>query len=163
MFMMCRLPPFCLTPASPLGFVVAMRAKLTNTSGTPHSEWMIVSRWGLDGEYISIGWTYVSVGPGDAPIYLTPSRTALALQQQPSGVWNPTTFRLVPSLPEQLTVAGGFVPAEGYVQLYGSGQTLRMRSKGHGTEADSTSAWTIKATRAAWIGEFIEQKPETDY
>jgi hypothetical protein len=156
MFMMSKLPTFCLAPSESLGFVVAMRAKQTNANGPPSSEWMIVSRWGTHGEYVSIGWTAVPAYRGDAPIYLTPNRTAVALRQQQSCLWNPTTFRLAPFLPDRLTVAGDFVPAEGYVQIYGRGPTLRMRTNGHDIEADLPSTWTIRATRAAWIGEFIE-------
>jgi hypothetical protein len=135
-----------------------MRAELITTKGPSHSEWMIVSRWGSHGEYISIGWTAVPADHGAAPIDLTPSRTAIALRQQLSCKWTPATFRLVPSQPDQLTVAGDFVPAEGYIQLYGNGSTLRMRSDAHCLNPSLPSAWKIKATRSPWIGEFIEQK-----
>ena len=45
-------------------------------------------------------------------------------------MWTPATFRLAACCPTGITVAGDFVPAEGYVRLYGSGPGLRMRSEG---------------------------------
>ena len=71
-------------------------------------------------------------------------------------VWTPATFRLAPSLPDQMTVAGVFVPAEGYVRLYGNGPTLRVRSKGQCLGPALRCAWHMEAARATWIGEFIE-------
>src|ERR1700712_4681797 len=49
------------------GFVVAMRAKLIGSVRRLPYEWMIVSRWGAHGEYLSIGWTGLPALRGDAP------------------------------------------------------------------------------------------------
>lgn len=136
-----------------------MRAKLIVTAGPPLFEWIVASRWGADGEYLSIGWTFLPAASGDAPIDLTPRRALLAVKQERAAAWAPATFVLVSALPDRMTVAGDFVPAEGYVRLYGTGSRLRVRSKGRSLDPDLRPAWRIEATRANWIGAFVEALP----
>ena len=73
-------------------------------------------------------------------------------------VQTPATFHLAPALPGQVTVAGDFAPAEGRVRLYGIGPKLRVRLKGQCLSCDVPNTWLVEATRAAWIGEFIEPR-----
>src|ERR1700761_3752474 len=138
------------------GFVVAMRAKLINALYPERFEWVIVSRWGNDGDHLSIGWTEEPALLGEAPLHLTPNKTSLAVLPPETATATPTTFQLAPRLPNRVTVAGEFLPAEGYVRLYGAGMSLRVRVKGQALSCAVPSTWEVEATRAAWLGEFIE-------
>jgi hypothetical protein len=122
--------PGCALDNNSLGFVVAMRAKLINAPHPPCFEWVIVSRWGAGGEHLSIGWTAQPALPGEAPIHLAPCKTSLAVRPHQTAADTPATFLLAPALPNEITVAGDFVPAEGFVHLYGSGAMLRVQLKG---------------------------------
>lgn len=149
-------------PGSNNGFVVAMRAKLIGPVRRLPYEWMIVSRWGKHGENLSIGWTMLPALCGDAPIGLTPRQSAFAVRQERSSGWTPATFRLTPVLHPNITMAGDFIPAEGYVRLYGSGPTLRVRSEARCLRPDLHPGWHVEAERAVWIGEYIELQPPTE-
>jgi hypothetical protein len=137
-----------------------MRAKLMDAAHTARFEWVIVSRWGPDGEHLSIGWTAQPALPGEAPIHLTPSKTSLAVRPLEVAPGTPATFLLAPALPQDITVAGRFVAAEGYVRLYGSGVSLRVRLKGLCLSCPLRTTWQLEATREAWLGEFIEPRPD---
>jgi hypothetical protein len=145
-------------PGPSIGFVVAMRTRLIGASQGAPNEWIIVSRWGKHGENLSLGWTSQSAVHGDAPICLTPRQSAFAVRQERAGASSPATFRLAALLPDRITVAGEFVPAKGYIRLYGSGPSLWLRSEGECLLADRRPAWHVEATRASWIGEFFEAR-----
>jgi hypothetical protein len=149
----------CTLNTRSLGFVVAMRAKLTNTPHPPCFEWVIVSRWGTGGEHLSIGWTAQPALSGEAPINLAPVKTSLALRPPQTAADTPAMFILAPALPNEITVAGDFLPAEGYVHLYGRGAKLRVSLKGLCLSCPVRSYWEVEAARAAWLGEFIEPAP----
>jgi hypothetical protein len=157
--MTSQQPATCLPCSTVHGFVVAMRAKLLNPPHPARFEWLIVSRWGTEGKNLSIGWTSQPALSGGAPINLTPNKTSLAVLPREIAADTPATFRLAPSLPGQITVAGDFVPAEGYVRLYGAGLSLRVQLKGLCLCCPVRSTWQVEASRAAWLGEFIEPEP----
>jgi hypothetical protein len=136
-----------------------MRAKLINATRPSLYEWLIVSRWGSHGENLSISWTFLPAHPGGAPLHLAPRQTALAVSPERASGWVPETFVLIPSLPERARVAGDFVPAEGYVHLYGGGMKPRLRSEGKCLDRHLRPAWHVVAARVAWIGEFLEGIP----
>jgi hypothetical protein len=140
------------------GFVVAMRAKLINVPLPARFEWLIVSRWGNHLQHLSIGWTSQTAATDEAPMNLTPNKTSLAVLPDETDAQTPTTFHLAPALPGRVTVAGDFVPAAGRVRLYGIGSKLRVRLKGHCLLGHVPNTWLVEATRAAWIGEFIEPR-----
>ena len=140
------------------GFVVAMRAKLINLPLPARFEWLIVSRWGDNLQHLSIGWTSQPAATDEAPMNLTPNKTSLAVLPDMQDAQTPATFHLAPALPGQVTVAGDFAPAEGLVRLYGIGPKLRVRLKGQCLSCDVPNTWLVEATRAAWIGEFIEPR-----
>jgi hypothetical protein len=145
-------------PGPNIGFVVAMRARLIGTIlGSPY-EWIIVSRWGTHGEHLSLGWTAQPALHPDAPIGLTPNRSAFAVRQEHSFAASAATFRLAALLPDRVTVAGKFLPAKGIVRLNGNGSKLRLQSEGECLLPDLRSAWHVEATRASWIGEFFEAR-----
>jgi hypothetical protein len=147
--------PAAVVPTA--GFVIAMRAKLTTTRRQPWHEWIIVSRWGPEGQYFSIGRTRVLVVPDEtAPIHLAPAQTAMAgLLRLPPASGAPT-FLFVQRRPASVSVAGEFAPVEGYVRLHGLATALRLCAEGRCVTHPNRSAWRIEADRVAWIGEFIE-------
>jgi hypothetical protein len=139
------------------GFVVAMRARVTTAKRQPWYEWIIVSRWGPEGEHLSVGRSKVPALPGKpAPIHLTPCQTALAGLPRTPPVSGPRTFVFAQQKPESLSVAGDFTPVEGYVRLHGIGAVQRLLAEGRCIAGAMRSAWRVEAVRAAWIGEFIE-------
>jgi hypothetical protein len=140
------------------GFVIAMRAKPIGAHSAARHEWMIVSRWGTRAEYLSIAWTSRPAHLGTAPIGLAPRQTALAVRQERTAAWTPATFTLASSLPGHIPVAGEFVPARGYIRLYGSATKIRMHSEGECLKPGLRAPWHVEATRARWIGEFIEPR-----
>jgi hypothetical protein len=134
-----------------------MRAKVTTAKRQPWYEWIIVSRWGAEGEHLSVGRTNVPASPGkSAPIHLMPCQTALAGLLGTPPVSGPRTFLFVQQKPPSFSVAGDFVPVEGYVRLHGLGAVPRLRAEGRCIAVAMRSAWRVEAVRAAWIGEFIE-------
>jgi hypothetical protein len=141
-----------------VGFVIAMRARLTTTArGAPWYEWIIVSRWGAAGEHVSVGRTKVPVSRGrTAPIYLTPRQTALAGLLRLPSLSVPPGFLFVQQQPAAVSVAGRFAPVEGYLQLRGLDGTSRLFAEGRCAVGP---AWRVEAVRAAWVGEFIESAP----
>jgi hypothetical protein len=138
------------------GFVLAMHAKLISAAPLPaRFEWVIISRWGAEGENLALGWTMLPALPGEPPTHLIPRRTSLAraVGSDYSGVR--ASFELASSLGE-ITVAGDFVPAKGYVRLFSKGSDLEMISKGKSLRPDLHPSWQLQATRKPWFGEFIE-------
>jgi hypothetical protein len=139
------------------GFVVAMRAKLIYASPLPpRFEWAIVNRWGPNGDYLALGWTLISALPGDAPIDLMPRQTSLAVLVNMGAETGPVTFGLASSLPRGIAVVGDFVPAAGYVALFGREPDLSLKSIGQSVCLDLRPNCRIEAVYERWVGEFIE-------
>jgi hypothetical protein len=150
--------PKQLMPGAPhLGFVMAMRARLTTTRRPRRDEWLIVSRWGVAGEYMSVGRTRFPALPGmDAPIDLRPRQTMLARLLRLPVKPGPHAFLFVRRKPESVSVAGGFAPTEGYVRLHRNGAMLLLCAEGRCFAGALRSPWHIEAVRVPWIGEFFE-------
>lgn len=140
----------------PSGFVVAMRARLTIPKAPDRFEWIIVSRSGHDGDRLFIGWTLLTASSGEAPIALVPRQTALAIAEAGAKGPAPTTFLLTPLLPEGLQVAGDFLPARGYVKVFGARPNLRLQSVGRCLRPELHADWRLDARRAAWFGEYFD-------
>lgn len=129
------------------GFVIAMRANITNVpfdrpflcDDLTDPDWLIVSRWGGNAEYLTIssatdrlgaetvaGVTLAGgeAGPQDggpdraapAPMGLYPRRTWFGVLTPEQGC-RESVFLLNRCLPKGVPVAGRFAPAEGYVRL----------------------------------------------
>jgi hypothetical protein len=145
-------------PSSPpTGFVVAMRAKLLYVAPLPaRFEWVIVSRWGPSGDHLALGWTLLPALPNEVPVNLIARQTSLAVLTDIGSTDVATSFQLAPSLPDDTTVAGDFVPAKGYVRLFGNAPSLRLVSKGQSLRPDLRPTWRIEAAHEPWFGEFIE-------
>jgi hypothetical protein len=138
------------------GFVVAMRARLITPRAPPRFEWIIVSRWGDDSDHLLIGWTSISASSGKPPVSLVPHRTALATAPDRLTGSSPTTFLLNPLLPEGVLVAGEFLPARGYIKLFGTRPNLRVQSAGRTLNPNVQSGWRMDAQRVSWFGEYFE-------
>jgi hypothetical protein len=140
----------------PLGFVVAMRARLVIQRAPDRLEWIIVSRSGQNGEHLLISWTLLPASSGEAPILLVPRQTAVAVAQADAKRPVPTTFLLTTLLPKGLQVAGEFLPARGYVKVFGVRPHLRVQSVGRCLQPQLHADWRIDAKRAAWFGEYFD-------
>jgi hypothetical protein len=140
-----------------VGFVVAMNARFTIADAPPAREWVIVSRWGSGGDYLSIARTFVAAAEGEtAPIQLTPRLTVLALLLRlPPAAARPA-FLFAQALPDRVSLAGTFMPAEGYVRLLGRRDTPRLHAEGRCLAQGGHSAWRVDGVRVSWFGEFIE-------
>ena len=131
------------------GFVIAMRARIANVpfdrpflcQGALDADWLIVSRWGGQAEYLTVssaddrpesaaaGTTMTIAGgeagplgvataggPEAAPAGLHPRRTWFGVLAPGEGS-RESVFLLNRSLPKDVPVAGRFAPAEGFVRL----------------------------------------------
>ena len=139
--------------------------------------WLIVSRWGPAGEYLSISSTQDVADSGTtAPVGLTPKCTSVGflLSQKDGG--SESTFLLARRLPTDTVVAGTFFPTDGYARLTQRAGRFRLTAEGryaHGLDdlqappegADrrpppcnggAAFAWHIDAVQHPWSGEFVE-------
>jgi hypothetical protein len=172
------------------GFVVAMEASISRAGyNTPagiydvRREWIIVSCWGADSEYLSISCTFVAADQqGDAPDGLQPKATFLGLLASRSAADHSSVYLMVRHLPNSVPVAGVFHPTDGYARAIWTDDMLSVSAAGRhahsvgqimGTEvrtdvpnpaagAAFANAWHIGATRRPWIGEFIASGAHAD-
>lgn len=163
------------------GFVVAMEAAIElarydqpmRRVGS-RAEWIIVSRWGAEGEFLSISHTgAMAEAGGNAPDGLQPDMTFLGVRMSVAGEANESTYLMLRNLPPDVTVAGVFAPTDGYARidltgglhLSGSGRYAHSRGeiKGQKVLCDVpnppprpalATAWHITAVRRFWSGEF---------
>jgi hypothetical protein len=175
--------PIVNTAALEQGFVLAMQANIALSEyGRPAAihkrmnEWIIVSRWGQEGEYLSISTTGECVeSPQMAPSGIRPRNTMLGLLVSDSLDEPASSFLLVRQPPRPLHLAGVFFPAEGYAYLEGPAENLRLsvrarfsHSRGYqnGREilkdipdpapaAPESMAWLMDAERRPWIGDLV--------
>ncbi len=174
----------------PAGFVMAMRGSLCtgpydapHRQGTAWPEWLILCRWGAEGEFLTIARAGPAEGPPEAepPMGLRPRTTLLGLRLV--GVAGGEDFLLARHLPEGVTVAGTFQPSDGIVRLLGPAGALRLdaagrsafrRAPGEAGEAlvdlpepapgaaDSLS-WRMEGRRVPWLGEFLAPAPPSPH
>ena len=174
----------------PEGFVVAMQGCLALApygmpfrTAAPRREWLILCRWGMEGEYLSIA----RAGPAEAavagaPAGLRPRATFLGLRLAEPGAEG-ASFLLVRHLPPGVVLAGVFHPTDGIARLSGPGNALRLAAAGRhahlrgarqreagremGREevradvpdppegAAGATGWSLSGRRLPWIGEFL--------
>ena len=156
------------------GFVIAMRAQVAPLSADhPHKPrgavapgWLIVCRWGVAGEYLTISSTMgepKAAGDGAevqrAPAGLHPRRTWFGVltpdQEGPQSV-----FLLTRDLPRDMTIAGDFASAEGYARLVAEEDgVLRLVAVVREVAAGGPTACYLVADRRPWRGEVLDRLP----
>lgn len=106
---------------------------------------------------MTISRTFVAATGRVPPLQLTPQWTTLALLQPGMDAGWPT-FHLSSVLPDNITLAGTFAPAQGTVTLSGRRQMPRLHAKGQYLGSSGWSEWELSGIRAPWFGEFFETK-----
>jgi len=171
----------------PAGFLVAMRGSLcTGPYDAPHrqgparAEWLILCRWGAEGEFLTIARAGPAEGPPEAPppMGLRPHTTLLGLRL--GGAVDGEDFLLARHLPEGVTVAGTFQPSDGVVRLLGPAGALRLNAAGRSAfrrgpgealidlpepaaEAADSLSWRMEGRRVPWLGEFLAPAPPSPH
>lgn len=162
------------------GFVVAMAADIEFAacalpSRILHrkSEHLIASRWGDDGEFLAVSRTGIACGPGDAPIGLSPLSTWVGLLLSEDRGEIESRFLMLRRLPTGLTIAGSFIPAEGYLRLRRRDAALKLKAEGRHADCldrpdaataapgddprpSAAIAWHIEAVQRPWAGQFVK-------
>lgn len=153
-----------------VGFVVAMAAEIgtadpcqSRQRRRTSSEWLIVSRWGREGEFLTVSRTGIGRDAGSvAPIGLAPSVTCIGvlmappadlLESLPGDMASDLasdmppgqrpnipsdTFSLTRRLPFGVTVAGTFAPADGFIRLRGPVETMQLTASARNAEDPTT-------------------------
>jgi hypothetical protein len=172
------------------GFVVAMAADIArsdyakpNLIRSRSREWLIVCRWGPDGEYLSVATAGGILNPVGlaAPEAITPIYSLFGMLTSESEIEAASTFLLVRQLPVKIELAGTFFPADGYVLLrqHGpirlvceiryshscgrlDGKEVRKDIPDPAPSSAEAMVWHIEATQRNWIGEFVSESKPTE-
>lgn len=143
----------------PLGFVIALHGTITDESGVMHREWLIASRWGDGGTYLSVARTLVPSEPvAIAPPLLTPRWSALALLDATSSQSGSPCFTFTDQCPVGLVLAGRFAPSLGSVRVDGDAQSMRVRGNVYCLPRSSKQGLQFEGVWTAWVGGFIETR-----
>jgi hypothetical protein len=140
-------------------------------------EWLVVARWGVQGEFLTLSSTRSPppLGRAAAPIGLSPRCTCLGILAAEDPADGASSFILVRRLPAGVVVAGTFAPADGFVRVLGDGPTLSLSGAARHArcigwsgpasactdgpdpvlQSHSPAAWHIDAQRRPWVGEFV--------
>jgi hypothetical protein len=171
------------------GFIAAMAAELTyGAYDSPArldrrgSEWVIVSAWGHEREYLTLSRTGVWVETDEAPPGLQPAHTHLGvlLNRATDGQEEISEYLLMRNQPADTPVAGVFHPTDGFVRVAQKHGEISLT--GHGRFAHSPGimkgrpvvhdvpdpapgaqaarAWHITGRRRPWMGEFFHTASE---
>jgi hypothetical protein len=146
------------------------------------TEWVIVSVWGQEREYLTLSRTGIRVEAEDAPPGLQPAFTHLGilLNRVMSGTEEISEYLLMRNQPADIPVAGVFHPTDGFVRvarkggetlLTGHGRfahspgVLKGRPVVHDVPdpapgAEAARSWHLTGSRRPWIGEFIRAASE---
>jgi hypothetical protein len=163
------------------GFIAAMAADLAFAAyNAPAavdrcaSEWVIVSVWGTNRDFLTLSRTGIAVRSEEAPPGLQPCATHLGvlLSRVLTGAEEASEYLLMRNQPADIPVGGVFFPTDGFVRLTlrDGTHTLAVSGMagssltGHGRFAHyadpapgarDARAWHMAATRRPWIGEFV--------
>lgn len=164
------------------GFIAAMAAELAfaaysspSTVQSRASEWIIVSNWGGNRDFLTLSRTGVPVQGHDAPPGLQPCCTYLGILLSRAGADTEevSEYLLMRNQPADIPVGGMFHPTDGYVSLtlsdgipsvMGHGRFAHAAASLGGAPvmndvphpapgAPKACAWHLRATRRPWIGE----------
>jgi hypothetical protein len=166
-------------------FVIAMAADIARSDYAKPSlihshsrEWLIVCRWGPDGEYLTVATAGGIPGCAGsaAPEAITPIYSLFGMLTSESEAEATSTFLLVRQSPGRIPLAGTFFPADGYLLLrqrgpislvceirYShscgrlDGKEIRKDIPDPAPSSTEAMAWHIEATRCNWIGEFVAE------
>lgn len=144
----------------PLGFVVALRGTIIRPPFPSHCEWLIASRWGDDGYYLSVNRTLIRAGEEEtAPSNLVPRWSTLALLNMSSTRGRSPSFRFVPRRPSGLSLAGRFAPAFGYVRVESTEKGLRFHGGIYCLLRRYAQDFLFEGVQISWVGQFAEPGP----
>lgn len=138
------------------GFVMAMKGKVLLHRESPRkvrllaTAWFIVSRLGLEGELLLIGWAGRDAGsawPRSGP------RLTLVARQSVLRLGATACFDLLPEVPASISVAGRMVPATGHALLSDAHLPYALRVV---ASLPNGLSCRIAITRCPWIGEVID-------
>lgn len=164
------------------GFVVAMEAMITHAlyerptqRVARRREWVIVSRWGADNEFLSIALTGIEpMADSRVPEGLQPMTTFLGLRLPGLIAARDSCYLMVRHRPADVRVGGVYAPTDGCARLsrvkgslslLAAGRYAHSRGEhaGHDVIRDvpdppphspDAAAWQIRGTRRPWVGEF---------
>lgn len=146
-------------PTVPSGFVVALRGAIVPQDGTVRREWLIASRWGKNGCFLSVARTLVPAqAEAFAPPNVVPRCSTLAIIRANSAGSNSTSFVFVDERPVGLELVGRFASARGNVWVEGDGRSMRLWGHVHCVGGRSGRHFQFEGTQIAWVGEFIEPR-----
>jgi hypothetical protein len=131
----------------PEGFVVAMRASVALAcEGPPFrpdrrlTDWLIVSRWGVGAEYLTIAFSGVPAGDAEAaPVGLEPQATVLGRLAWEDQASAESIFILLRKRPPGIPLAGEFIPIEGFARVARNSGNGALRLAAAGRHAPSSS------------------------
>ncbi|HVY15284.1 MAG TPA: hypothetical protein VHB27_08655 [Rhodopila sp.] len=141
------------------------------------SQWVIVSSWGENGDFLSLSLTNIKIDTPDlAPVGLQPVRTYLAVLAARTATeeQEESEYLLVRHRPPGTAVGGIFHPSDGFVRVVHRNGGLTVVAHGryahcHGQHEgqlvvqdipypplgyDKARAWHLSGTRRPWVGEF---------
>jgi hypothetical protein len=140
-----------------------------------HDEWLVVSCWGGDANYLAVSRTGLTASAAEvAPDGLQPATTFLGILIERAPEEAESTYLIVRRLPAGVSVAGVFLPADGFCSVVRAGGTITLRAAGRlahsighhsgkqvrkdipdpAPNSEFAFAWHIRATQRPWIGEF---------
>lgn len=144
----------------PLGFVVALRGMISRPLFPSHREWLIASRWGDKGYYLSVSRTLVRAGEAEtAPSNLVPRWSTLALLNMSSLRGRSPSFRFAHRRPSGLSLAGRFAPAFGYVRVESTDIGLRFHGSIYCLLRKPGQELLFEGLQISWVGQFAEPRP----
>lgn len=140
------------------------------------SEWVILSIWGRDREFLTLSRTGIRVVTDDAPPGLQPVSTHLGvlLSRVRNGREENSEYLLMRNQPADIPVGGIFHPTDGFVRLTLRDGAASVRAHGRFAHSQGTlngqpvvhdvpapipgavdaRAWHLTGSRRPWIGEF---------
>jgi len=161
----------------PQGFVVAMRAKgrccradAPGQAPTHAGCWLLVTRSGRHGEFLSIGHAGGHAGGQvgrdmPPPPGLTPLASCLGVLGPQAPLRGPAGFVLQPEPLPGLQLGGCFLRASGVAWVDASRGRLRLSLLGQITADHAgpwqSGTWRLDAVQTPWIGELLDHGSPT--
>lgn len=164
------------------GFILAMTADIRlcdyakpDLVRGKKTEWLLVSRWGDNGEYLCISIAGPRTGAQDEdPAAMRPTLSLVGTLVSNTVRRRWSEFLILRNNVPDVQLAGVFFPADGYARLEGSTSALRLEAvvryahvcrEENGREmrtqvpqlelASEAMTWQISARRTEWVGNFV--------